>query len=123
MHAIIEDVYGGLVARVHAVGHRLCGHQIKWRTNAEPWIGCFGDIECVTCHTVFWCRHNRVWQWIARHVCAVVGHPGWHHPTEGGSYNNATNTIEGGTPILRDWCCTRCAAWFEDRDTEPGRHA
>ncbi len=48
--------YYGIVARFQAIGHKILhpSHRVKWRVNIDEF--CPGDIECITCQTVYWCR-------------------------------------------------------------------
>jgi quercetin dioxygenase-like cupin family protein len=49
-----------LVARATAVGCWVRGHAVLWRTQAD--VLCAGDIVCVTCNVVHWCRaHDPQW--------------------------------------------------------------
>ena len=46
----------GLSARLQAISHKILHplHKVKWRVNVDDI--CPGDIECITCQIIFWCR-------------------------------------------------------------------
>lgn len=77
--------YYSLHARCEALWHLVRGHQLKWRTEIDLWVGMTGCIECVDCPDAtarhgepttlhLWCRDNRLVWWIARAICTRLGH-------------------------------------------------
>ena len=46
--------YRPFAARLEGLWHKVKGHKVKWK--AYPDKDCNGDIICVTCNKIIWCR-------------------------------------------------------------------
>jgi hypothetical protein len=56
---------GAIQGRARYVIHALVGHQVGWSHHAAEASSCTGDIVCITCDSVLWCRGMDPWFWIA----------------------------------------------------------
>lgn len=109
MHSLkwyLEGVWLPIHARFVGMSHWVRGHDLRWRENAEWWIGEFGWIECHDCpdcdgrSVAIWNRHWRIWWRLAIWLCSLRGHQSPRHPTK---------YIDGEhVPILDEWYCGNC---------------
>ena len=108
----------GFQSRLSALWHLARGHRIRWRTDANWWLGCSGNIECEDCpdagssDLVIWCRYAPWRAWIAERICGWLGHPGWEHPQRhrvGGADDECDD-------VMDEWWCTRCVARRHDEE-------
>ena len=114
-----EQRWWGLSARLSALGHLLRGHRVRWREAPDLWMGCWGDVVCEQCQTVFWIRHSRLLLACTTRFCGWLGHPSVQHPSRGLGWDAATDQplFE---PIVDEWYCVRCGADVRPPTAEGG---
>lgn len=110
----------GVQARADAVAHVLRGHDLTWNDGCRDlWTGHLGCIVCRACadssdgktDVLFWSRRSGALHWLARLLCARLGHPEARHPQTGAGEDADGNPL--WVDVEDEWYCFRCGAQLQ----------
>ena len=104
----------GIQARLNGIWHLVRGHDVKWRTDVDLWLGCTGDIVCDDCQLSIWSRHYLVIEKAAELLCGLLGHPSWRHPKYLIDADSEWEDESQWQTVPTSVCCTRCGLWFNE---------